>query len=106
MVNLTDIIKRAKVLLVDAHADCEVDESGVALPKIRAAIKLLDRARASLDGQAKVVDARLSESTIVIDDPMLAVKEQEMAKGKTSRHRPSRRVAQAPLPSRLPSQGR
>ena len=106
MVNLTDIIKRAKVLLVDARADCEVDEAGVALPKISAAIALLDRVRASLVGPAKVVDARLPKCTIVIDDRTLAVNEQETAPGKTSRPRPSRRVAQAPLPVRLPSAGK
>jgi hypothetical protein len=106
MVNPTDIIKRAKVLLIDARADCEVDEAGVALRKINAAIALLDRARASLVGPVKAADARLPESTIVIDDRMLAVKEQATAPGKTSRPRPPRRTAQAPLPARLPSAGR
>jgi hypothetical protein len=105
MVNLTDIIKRAKVLLVDARADCEVDEAGVALPKITAAIELLDRVRASLVGPPKVVDARLG-NTIAIDDQVLAMKEQATAKANTSRSRPHRPAAQAPLPSRLPSQGR
>ena len=105
MVNPTDIIKRAKVLLIDARADCEVDEAGVALPKITAAIALLDRVRASLVGAMKVADAPLPEGTIVIDDRMLVVKEQATAPGKTSRPRPPRRSAQAQLPVRLPSAG-
>jgi hypothetical protein len=93
MINLTDIIKRGKVLLVDAHADCEVDEAGVALPKITAAIGLLDRALAFLVATGQVVDVRLPENCIVIDDRMLAVKESATAGSKTSRPRPHRRTA-------------
>ena len=85
MVHLTKLIEQARVMLADAKLDCEVDEAGVALAKIKATIGLLDRALGSLAASRKGVDIKLPDSAIIVNDRMLSPKECKAAGRKISR---------------------